>query len=80
MYDYTFALINDELNYIIPLEGYELMRIEIEFPDVKLIFLSHDKLTVRVMNYEIDTVSFEEIYKKADYLKPYTGKRKYKEE
>lgn len=79
MYDYMFAFINDELNSIIPLEGYELMRIEIEFPDVKLIFLSHDKLTVRVMNYEYDEVGWELILKK-DYLKPYTGKRKYKEE
>jgi len=77
MYSYTFNLINDELNSIIPLKDdkntYDLMKIEIYCNDIKFIFLSHDKLTVRVMNYELDLISLELIFKN-DYKKPYTDK------
>lgn len=83
MFSYMFDLINDELSSLIPLKDekntYEITKMVIDGQDVKFIFLSRDKLTMRVLHYELDMVGLELIFKK-DYIKPYTDKRKCKEE
>lgn len=85
MYKKVFELINDKLNTILvdktkyPLEldknSYELKKLEIRGNKVKFIFLNHDQLTIKVMNFEIDWLGLEPRLKyKNDYLKPYTDK------